>query len=124
MVVPRSRLHARTHCNIWIERLNKVYRYNAGSYLERCKREKQHYYEDEEEEVERKRAILSYDSVGSNYDPRGMAILFKGESPQRGEHGKGRATGIAARFVVSRSYKFAGIKRKNAVCLDVRSTHP
>lgn len=29
-----------------------------------------------------------------------------------------------ARFVVARFYKFAGIKRKNAVCLDVRAHRP
>ena len=54
---------------------------------------------------------------------RWMAILFKGASAT-GEHGKGTGTTgcyCGARFVVSRFYKFAGIKRKNAVCLDVRA---
>lgn len=56
--------------------------------------------------------------------PLWMAILFKGASAT-GEHGKGCTTGYCgARFVVARFYKFAGIKRKNAVCLDVRAHRP
>lgn len=75
--------------------------------------------------LRRRRIQLHSPSPCSLILPPWIGQYFLRVRLQRENTEKAVQTGYCgARFVVARFYKFAGIKRKNAVCLDVRAHRP